>query len=142
LYLANRLRFCGLVTIFLLVPIGMGLPRYAASFASLGGDASPPLYRFSLEETDQLAAAVAGGAVIDVGNGPHFNIFLVVELGGRGIPFQFSETSWRAFLGYRPWPLPRYDKPMPISIVLRSEANSASPGLIMRTTQFDVLRQP
>ena len=142
LYLANRLRFCGLVTIFLLVPIGMGLPRYAASLASLGGDTSPPLYRFSLEETDQLAAAVAGGAVIDVGNGPHFNIFLVVELGGRGIPFQFSETSWRAFLCYRPWPLPQYDKPMPISIVLRSEANSASPRLLMRTTQFDVMRQP
>jgi hypothetical protein len=101
-----------------------------------------PLYRFSLAETDRLATAVAGGAVIDVGEGPHLNIFLVVELGGRGIPFQLSETSWRAFLGYRPWAFPQYDKPWPISIVLRSEENTASPRLLMRTTQFDVMRQP
>jgi len=29
-----------------------------------------------------------------------------------------------------------------ISIVLRSEANSALPGLLIRTTQFDVMRRP
>jgi hypothetical protein len=143
LFLAGRLRFYSLFGLFLLVPVGLGLPRYAAGLAYFGGGTTPSLYRFSLEETDRLAAAVdSTGAVIDVGEKVHFNIFLLVELGRRGIPFQLSETSWRASVGYRPWPFPRYDKPMPIAIVLRSEENTASPRLLMRTTQFDVMRQP
>ena len=107
------------------------------------GDMTPPLSRFSLAETDRLAATVAPiGAVIDAGVAPQFNFFLVVELGRRGIPFQVSEKAWRTFMTYRPWPIPQYDKPLPISIVLRSEENTASPRLLMRTTQFDVMRQP
>jgi hypothetical protein len=142
LFLASRLRFWCLVALFFLVPIGIGIPRYAASLATLGGDRTLPLYRFSLDETDRLAAAVASGAVIDIGDNAHFNLFLMVELGRREIPFQLSETSWRTLLGYRPWPAPHYDRPMPFSIVLRSETNSGSPRLLTRTTQFDVMRQP
>jgi hypothetical protein len=65
--------------------------------------------------------------------------FLVVELGRRAIPI---EKAWRTFMAYHPWPIPQYDKPWPISIVLRSEENTASPRLLMRTTQFDAMRQP
>jgi hypothetical protein len=142
LFLAGRLRFWTFFAVLLLIPVGFSLPRFVNGLSFLGGGSTPPLYRFSLEETDRMAAVVARGAVIDVGEGPQFNIFLVVELGRRGIPFQVSEKSWRTFMGYRTWPIPQYDKPMPISIVLRSEANSASPGLLMRTTQFDVMRRP
>ncbi|SHH64870.1 hypothetical protein [Bradyrhizobium erythrophlei] len=142
LFLAGRVRFWIFFAVLLLTPVGFGLPRFVNGLSSLGGDSTPPLYRFSLEETDRMADVVASGAVIDVGEAPQFNIFLVVELGRRGIPFQVSEKSWRTFMGYRPWPIPHYDKPMPISIVLRSEANSAAPGLLMRTTQFDVMRRP
>jgi hypothetical protein len=143
LFLAGRLRFYGLFALLLLVPVGLLLPRYAAGLAYFGGDMTPPLFRFSLAETDRLAAAVApSGAVIDIGVAPQFNFFLVVELGRRGIPFQVSEKAWRTFMTYRPWPIPQYDKPLPISIVLRSEENTASPRLLMRTTQFDAMRQP
>jgi hypothetical protein len=144
LFLASRSRFWCLAALFLLVPTGIGLPRYAVSLATLGGGGGKTLapYRFSLEETDRLAAAVAPGVVIDIGDNAHLNLFLLVELGRRRIPFQLSETFWRTLLGYRPWPAPHYDKEMPFSIVLRSETNSGSPRLLVRTTQFDVLRQP
>ncbi len=116
------------LALLLLVPVGLVLPRYAAGLAYFGGDMTPPLFRFSLAETDRLAATVAG-AVIDVGVAPQFNFFLVVELGRRGIPFQVSEKAWRTFMTYRPWPFPQYDNPLPIFIVLRSEENTASPRL-------------
>jgi hypothetical protein len=140
--LGRRRRFVGLLVVFLLIPIGISLPRYAATLRYVGGNLSDPRHRFSLEETDRLAAAVANGATIDAGEGLHFNLFLIAELGRRGIPFQLSETSWRVCLSYRPWPFPRYENPMPMSIVLRSEANSGSPLLLARTTQFDVVRRP
>jgi hypothetical protein len=140
--LGRRRRFVGLLVVFLLIPLGISLPRYAATLRYVGGNLSDPRHRFSLEETDRLAAAVANGATIDAGEGLHFNLFLIAELGRRGIPFQLSETSWRVCLSYRPWPFPRYENPMPMSIVLRSEANSGSPLLLARTTQFDVVRRP
>jgi hypothetical protein len=87
LLLAGQLRFYGLFALLLLVPVGLVLPRYAAGLAYFGGDMTPPLFRFSLAETDRLAATVAPTvAVIDVGVAPQFNFFWMSNLGGVEFP--------------------------------------------------------
>jgi len=117
------------LALLLLVPVGLVLPRYAAGLAYFGGDRTPSLSRFSLAETDRLAAAVApSGAVIDVGVAPQFNFFWLSNLGGVEFPFQVSEKAWSHLHDVSALAIPQYDKPLPISIVLRSEETRRHPA--------------
>src|SRR5262249_20944476 len=119
-------------------------PRFWGAAQLYGGSASPPLSRYSATEAAQLAAIVeqAGGALVDVEGPVQLGIFLLVELGQRGLALQWSASSWHLILGYRPWPVPAYPTPMPIRITNRSPAHSGSPDLLLQTRQFDVLRNP
>ncbi len=128
----------------LMLAVAVHAPRFVSVTRFSGGAETPARLRFSSAETDRLASVVAreGGAMVDAGGDSQFGIFLLVELGRRHIPLQWTERSWKAILGYRPWPVPRYPAPARVRIVERSDANSGSPSLLLRTTQFDVLREP
>jgi hypothetical protein len=129
----------------LLLCIGSHLPRFAATARYQGGKDTPALLRFSSTESDALAAAIqreGGSAMVDTGETPHFSAFLMVELGRRGIPLQWSEQCWKLIVGYRPWPVPKYAKAAPLKIVLRTDRSPGSGTPILRTTQFELRRQP
>jgi hypothetical protein len=130
------------VLAFLLIGAASHLPRFAATAAFQGGRDTPPPYRFSSREADALAAAIlreGGSALVDTGGAPHFSIFLLIELGRRGIPLQFTERSWKPVLGYRPWPVPTYQTPAPLRIVTRTEGSRGGEAPILRTTQYELL---
>jgi hypothetical protein len=129
----------------LVLCIGSHVPRFAATAAYHGGVNTPPLFRFSSAETEALASAIqreGGSAMVDTGEAPHFSIFLMVELGWRGIPLQWAEQSWKQILGYRPWAVPKYPQVAPLRIVVRSDKGPGSEAAIFRTTQFELRRQP
>ncbi|MGH7264748.1 MAG: hypothetical protein ACREMB_07810, partial [Candidatus Rokuibacteriota bacterium] len=132
------------LTALLAATVVSHLPRFAATAAFHGGRDAPPLFRFSARETDALAAAIrrgGGTALVDTAGARHFPIFLMVELGRRGIPLQWTEESWKGILGYRRWPVPTYRTRAPLRIVTRTEAGQERPGSILRTTQFELLPQ-
>jgi hypothetical protein len=107
----------------LIAGTGSHLPRFAATAALLGGRDTPPRSRFSSGETDALAAAIlreGGSALVDVGQSPHFAMFLMVELGRRGIPLQWTEDSWKSIFRDRPRPVSTYTTPAPLRIVARA----------------------
>jgi len=132
-----------LISLLLIVPIAISALRIPEMLAIFGGSRTPPLTRFALSETEQLAAAIGSHAVmIDVdAPDPSLSTFLMVELGWRGVPLQFSERSWRHVMGYRPWPLPSYPEAAPFLIIKRSSLNVGPDKLVVRTAQFDLLRQ-
>jgi hypothetical protein len=134
------------VLVVLVATVVSHLPRFAATAAFHGGAATPPLSRFSARETEALAVAIrreGGSALVDTGGGPHFAIFLLVELGRRGIPLQWTERAWKPILGYRPWPVPTYATRAPLRIVTRTgEGAPAGSRSILRTTQYELLREP
>jgi hypothetical protein len=132
-----------LAAAFLAIPWGLTLPHFSAALDVFGGRETPPTNRFSQSEIDRLASAIgSSGAIVDVGHNGQIIYFLVVELGRRAIPFELSERSWRTLAKpYRSPDPPDYDKPAPFVIVLRSKENSDSPNLVMRTTQYDLLRR-
>jgi hypothetical protein len=67
----------------------------------------------------------------------------MVELGRRGIPLQWTERSWKPVLGYRPWPVPTHETPAPLRIVVRpGDGGRAGGDVVLRTTQFELLRRP
>jgi hypothetical protein len=87
--LRRRLRLA--ILAFLIAGAGSHVPRFAATASFLGGAGTPPLFRFSSRETDALAAAIlreGGSALVDIGEPSHFGLFLLVELGRRGIQLQ------------------------------------------------------
>jgi hypothetical protein len=132
------------LTALLAATVVSHVPRFAATAAFHGGRDAPPLFRFSARETDALAAAIqreGGMALVEAATAPHFPIFLMVELGRRGILLQWTAASWRWVLGYRPWPAPTYPTPAPLRIVTRNAAGEERPEAILRTTQFELLRQ-
>jgi hypothetical protein len=132
------------LTALLAATVVSHLPRFAATAAFHGGRDAPPHFRFSARETDALAAAIrreGGMALVDAAIAPHFPIFLMVELGRRGIPLQWTAASWRWVLGYRPWPAPTYPTRAPLRIVTRAASGEERPEAIVRTTQFELLRQ-
>jgi hypothetical protein len=45
-------------------------------------------------------------------------------------------------MGYRPWDPQKYEKPAQFLIVLRSDENTGKPNLVMRTTQYELIRRP
>lgn len=120
------------------------LPRFVGVAAHYGGNRPPTLYRFSSVETEQLVRSIAreGEVLVDIDTDPlHFVTFLVVELGYRDVPVQWSARSWPFVLGSYGSALPVYRRPAPLVLVMRSPANSDSPALVMRTAQFDLLRR-
>jgi hypothetical protein len=131
--------------ILLVAVVVSHLPRFAATAAFHGGRDTPPLFRFSAVETEALAAAIlreGGTAIVDTGSEPHFGIFLLVEMGRRGIPLQWSPESWNRILAYRHWPVPTYSEPAPLRIVVRTDPRGAHGDPILRTTQFELRREP
>ena len=133
------------VQLLLVAMVVSHLPRYAGTAAFHGGRATPPLFRFSSAETDALAAGIlreGGTALVDTGTTPHFGIFLLVELGRRGIPLQWTPESWKMILFYRRWPVPTYASVAPLRIVVRAPLGTGTELPLVRTTQFDLLREP
>jgi hypothetical protein len=144
---SGRRRWLRVTVLGLLVACGVvHLPRFAATAAFHGGADTPPLFRFSALEADALASAIrreGGSALVDTDGSAHFSIFLMVELGRRGIPLQWTERSWKRILGYRPWPVPTYAVPAPLRIVIRTGATGEAGGpVIMRTTQYELRARP
>jgi hypothetical protein len=134
------------VLVVLVAAVASHLPRFWATAAFHGGAGTPAVHRFSARETEALAAAIrreGGSALVDTGGGPHFAIFLLVELGRRGIPLQWTEQAWKPILGYRPWPAPTYSTRAPLRIVTRTAEGAPAGGeSVLRTTQYELLRQP
>jgi hypothetical protein len=122
------------------------LPRFESTVRFHGGADMPPLFRFSSLEADALAHTIAregGSAVVDMDKdgAPHFPVFLLVELGRRKVPLQWSPGAWHFILWYRRWPAPTYDTPAPLRIQMRGKAK-ADEKPILQTTQFEVVRNP
>jgi hypothetical protein len=131
------------VWLVLVLLLATRLPRVEATTRFHGGRDMPPLFRFSSIETEALADAIAregNSALVEADDAPHFPVFLMVELGRRGVGLQWSERAWTYIVGYRRWPRPIYSAPAPLRIVLRDKAG---PGVtpILRTTQFDLVRR-
>jgi len=106
-----------------------------------GGPGTFEPYMFAQSEMRGLAQAVKtnGQVVVDVGPAPQMNLMVLLELGASGAPWQFSEASWKAALGYRIWKYPGELPGYNLRLVPRAEANSAKAHLLYRTRQFDLL---
>lgn len=132
------------VTLAIVVMIAWHLPRFWATASLHGGPTTPAAHRFSAQETDRLASAIlreGGSAVVDVGDNPQFAVFLLVEMGRRGVPLEWSDTSWRRAMGYRPWPAPKLATPPPLRIRVKDQGGRLSAPLVLVTTQFELRRE-
>lgn len=129
------------VAVIAIAMIAFRLPRFESTVRFHRGRDFPAPYRFSSAEIDALAAAIGregGTTFVDLDAPHHFSLFLLVELGRRGIDVQWSERSWKHILRYRPWPVPSYDKPASLKVQMRGQSKPLASPLV-QTTQFELV---
>jgi hypothetical protein len=65
---------------------------------------------------------------------------VLLELGRQAVKLQWSSATWKAILGYRPWPPPAYDAPAALRLVQLAEPIGAGEIAVCQTRQFRLLR--
>jgi hypothetical protein len=87
----------------LIVALLLHVPRFCGAFARYCGPRTPKTMIFTKTQFDDLAQAVGRNAVYVNASAVHSGLAVLVELGRRGIPLQWSPATWKLILGYRRW---------------------------------------
>jgi len=126
----------------LAIAVALQVPRFAGAVRLYGFTALPEL-RFVRGEIDRLAAAIGTcGAYVDMRWHIHVKMFIMVELGWRGVPLQWSPDAWNMLLWYRRWPPPTYEQVAALRIMRRGDTAPAGSELVVQTRQLDLVRVP
>ena len=116
--------------------VALHVPRLQGVIERYASRAMEPARSFSLAETDALAAAIGDRSVrVDI-EGPHLSLFLLVELGRRGIDVQWAPSSWKYVMGYRPWPPPEYAERAELTLQSLDSPPPPRVTTLLRTRQY------
>jgi hypothetical protein len=130
--------FLGIVVVaaVMLGAIWLHLPRVRGAIKHYAGPEMPARQHFSLAETDALVAAIGDRPVrVDIAH-PHLAIFLLVELGRRGVDVQWTPATWRYTVDYRRWPAPTYDEPADLLIQSLADPPGRQVTTLVRNRQY------
>jgi hypothetical protein len=92
----------------LILALLLHMPRFCGAFARYCGPSVPRTMIFTKSQFDELAQAIGRNPVYVDTSSVHSGLAVLVELGRRGIPIQWSPATWKLILGYRNWSVPEY----------------------------------
>lgn len=120
-----------------IVCISLRVPRFVGAACRYAGRKVPAECNYSKKDIDQLADKIASRPVAVNVTGVNRTYFVLVELGRRGIPLQWSPQAWNDLLGENTgWPAPTYIAPAPLELT----APSPTPGnVIDKTSQYQLV---
>ena len=101
---------------------------------------SPSRSQFAYPLAAGMVLVSIGTLAITVTFGLRLRHGAAAAMGRRGIPLQWSASSWRPILGYRPWRPPAYPQLAPLRIVMRHDKRYLAAAPILQTTQFALVR--
>jgi hypothetical protein len=124
------------VALVMIVGIALHAPRVEHVIDRYASSSMPAHYHFSQVESDRLAAIIGDRTVrVDIDH-PHLSIFVLVELGRRGIDIEWAPSSWKYVLGYRPWPPPEPDEPAELTLQSLDDPPGRRITTLLRTRQY------
>ena len=118
--------------------VGLRVPRYFGALHRFAGKGMIPSQQFTLRDANRLGAKIGQEPVeVDI-TAPTQAIFVLVELGRRGVHLQWTPRSWNTVVHFTGWPPPNYP-PARFLLVLRGTSESADRPVVCRTRQFDLI---
>jgi hypothetical protein len=127
---------CGIMALAL----SIHLPRFIGAFARYCGPKTPLTLVFTKPQLEQVARIVGRDPVYVDGSSPQAILAVLVELGRRRIPLQWSPTAWKLAFGYRKWPLPSYGLRAKYCLVAREFLPPAHYAEVFETNQLRLFK--